>query len=160
MERSTEVEFLQPILEKRFNGMPEMMQNIFNLAMKIEREKYLHAGAYQKTSKRVDHVNRYNPCMIQALNGELELTIPQTWNTDFYPECLERGMRSERALRIPMAEMYIHGIATRKVHDILKKTCGLEVTVMQVKRTEREITHSGTSAYGYCKAQKLPHLSL
>ena len=30
--------------------------------------------------------------------------------------------------------MYIHGVATRKVRDILEKTCGLEVTAMQVSR--------------------------
>lgn len=134
MECSTEQEFLQPILEKGFDGMVEMMQNLFNLAMKIEREKYLHARAYQRTSERVDHANGYKPRTIQTLNGELKLSIPQTRNTDFYPECLERGMRSERSLRIAMAEMYIHGVATRKVRDILEKTCGLEVTAMQVSR--------------------------
>lgn len=130
MECSTEQEFLQPILEKGFDGMVEMMQNLFNLAMKIEREKYLHASAYQRTSERVDHANGYKPRTIQTLNGELKLSIPQTRNTDFYPDCLERGMRSERSLRIAMAEMYIHGVATRKVRDILEKTCGLEVTAM------------------------------
>lgn len=134
MEYSTEEEFLQPILEKGFDGMPEMMQNLFNLAMKIEREKHLHAGAYQRTSERVDHANGYKPRTIQTLNGELKLSVPQTRNTDFYPACLERGMRSERALRIAMAEMYIHGVATRKVRDVLEKTCGLEVTAMQVSR--------------------------
>ncbi len=134
MECSTEQEFLQPIWEKGFDGMPEMMQNLFNLAMKIERERYLHAESYQRTSDRVDHANGYKPRTIQTLNGELKLNIPQTRNTDFYPGCLERGMRSERALRIAMAEMYIHGVATRKVRDILEKTCGLEVTAMQVSR--------------------------
>ena len=134
MQCSTEPEFLQPILEKGFDGMQETMQNIFNLAMKIEREKYLHAESYQRTAERVDHANGYKPRTIQTLNGELNLSIPQTRNTDFYPSCLERGMRSERALRIAIAEMYIHGVATRKVRDILEKTCGLEVTAMQVSR--------------------------
>src|SRR5574344_1871892 len=134
MECSTEQEFLQPIFEKGFDGMQEAMQNLFNLAMKIERERYLHAGLYQRTAERVDHANGYKPRTIQTLNGALNLNIPQTRNTDFYPTCLERGMRSIRALRIAMAEMYVHGVATRKVRDILEKTCGLEVTAMQVSR--------------------------
>jgi len=134
MEYSTEHEFLQPILEKGFDGMAEVLQNFFNLAMKIEREKHLHAGAYQRTAERVDYANGFKPRTIQTLAGELNLSIPQTRNSDFYPECLERGMRSVRALRIAMAEMYIHGVATRKVRDILEKTCGLEVSAMQVSR--------------------------
>lgn len=40
MKYNTEEKFLQPILEKVFNGMAEVMQNFFNLAMKIEREKF------------------------------------------------------------------------------------------------------------------------
>ena len=84
MECSTEQEFLQPILEKGFDGMPEMMQNLFNLAMKIEREKYLHAGAYQRTSERVDHANGYKTRTIQTLNGELKLNIPQTQRPQNY----------------------------------------------------------------------------
>lgn len=78
MKCSMEPEFLQPILEKGFDGVPEMMQNIFNLAMKIEREKYLHAESYQRTCERIDHANGYKPRTIQTLNGELNLSIPQT----------------------------------------------------------------------------------
>ena len=33
-----------------------------------------------------------------------------------------------------MAEMYIHGVATREVTAILEKMCGLEVSAMQVSR--------------------------
>ena len=134
MECSTEQGLLQPILEKGFDGMQEALQTLFNLAMKIERERHLHAGLYQRTAERADYANGYKPRTIQTLEGEFNLSIPQTRNTDFYPSCLERGLRSERALRIAIAEMYIHGVATRKVRDILEKTCGLEVTAMQVSR--------------------------
>ncbi len=49
---------------------------------------------------------------IQSRVGELELQIPQTRNVEFYPGCLERGLRSERAINLAMAEMYIQGVAT------------------------------------------------
>jgi len=134
MEFSTEHEFLQPILEKGFDGIAEVMQNLLNLAMKFEREKYLRASAYQRTADRVDHANGYKPRTLHTAQGEMTLSIPQSRNCDFYPSCLERGMRSQRAIRIAMAEMYIHGVATRKVRDILEKMCGLDVTAMQVSR--------------------------
>ena len=33
---------------------------------------------------------------------------------DFYPSALEKGLRSERALKLALAEMYVKGISTRK----------------------------------------------
>ena len=38
MEYSTEKEFLQPILDHGMEGMSEVLQNLFNLAMRMERE--------------------------------------------------------------------------------------------------------------------------
>jgi len=52
----------------------------------------------------------------------------------FYPKALEKGIRSERALKLALAEMYIHGVSTRKVTKITEALCGLEVTSMDVSR--------------------------
>ena len=52
MEYSTEKEFLQPILDHGMEGMSEVLQNLFNLAMKLERENALKASPYQRTEGR------------------------------------------------------------------------------------------------------------
>jgi putative transposase len=39
--------------------------------------------------------------------GKLELRVPQTRDCGFYPSALERGERSERALKLAVAEMYV-----------------------------------------------------
>ena len=49
-----------------------------------------------------------------------------------------RGLRSERALTIAMAEMYVQGVSTRKVNNILEKMCGLEVSFTQVSDAARK----------------------
>ena len=36
----------------------------------------------------------------------------------FYPQSLERGTRSERALKLALAEIYMQGVSTRKVAAI------------------------------------------
>ena len=121
MEYSTEKEFLQPILDHGMEGMSEVLQNLFNLAMKLERENALKASPYQRTEGRTGYANGFKERHIQTKVGELELQIPQTRNVEFYPSCLERGLRSERAIRLAMAEMYIQGVATRSVKNILEK---------------------------------------
>ena len=41
---------------------------------------------------------------------------------------LERGERSERALKVAVAEMYLQGVSTRKVAEITEELCGLDVS--------------------------------
>ncbi len=46
---------------------------------------------------------------------------PKCARVVFYPEALEKGLRSERALTMTLAEMYIQGVSTRKVTAILER---------------------------------------
>jgi putative transposase len=53
---------------------------------------------------------------------------------EFYPSALEKGLRSERALKLAVAEMYVAGVSTRKVTEVMEQLCGLEVSSTQVSR--------------------------
>jgi putative transposase len=53
---------------------------------------------------------------------------------DFYPSALERGQRSERALKVALAEMYVQGVSTRNVTDVLEAMCGTTVSSSEVSR--------------------------
>ena len=55
--------------------------------------------------------------------GEVTLQVPQVRGlpadlVGFYPRSLEKGLRSERALKLAIAEMYVQGVSTRKVAPI------------------------------------------
>ena len=65
------------------------------------------------------------------------MQVPQVRDSDFYPSFLERGLRSERALKLSLAEMYVQGVSTRKVSAILEEMCGLEVSSSQVSRAAK-----------------------
>ena len=71
----------------------------------------------------------------------MALKIPQVRDSDeaFYPSCLEKGLRSERALKAALAEMYIQGVSTRKVKAITEALCGYKVTSSQVSRITKEL---------------------
>ena len=71
---------------------------------------------------------------IQTRVGELRLEIPQVRGLRFYPKSLERGCRSEKALKLAIAEMYVMGVSTRKVTEITEQLCGLEISATQVSR--------------------------
>ena len=44
------------------------------------------------------------------------------------PTSLEKGLRSERALKVALAEMYVQGVSTRKVAAITEEMCGFAVS--------------------------------
>jgi transposase-like protein len=68
------------------------------------------------------------------LHYPITFDVPQVREGGFYPQALEKGLRSERALKLALAEMYVQGISTRKVAAITEELCGFAVTSTQVSR--------------------------
>lgn len=130
-------EAVELIAAKGFAGMTEAMQILFNEAMRIERNRYLGAEPYERNENRQDYANGFKSKQLKTKVGELSLQIPQVRSSEFYPSFLERGVRSERALKIALAEMYVQGVSTRKVETILHELCGLEVTSTEVSRAAK-----------------------
>jgi transposase-like protein len=125
---------VQLLASHGFDGMANAMQILFNEAMKIERAEYLNAEPYQRTEQRKSYANGFKDKTLSTRLGKLELRVPQTRDSEFYPSVLERGERSERALKLAVAEMYVQGVSTRKVAKITAELCGLDVTSTQVSR--------------------------
>lgn len=132
-------EVLELLVEQGFGGLAEAFRILLNEAMKIERTQVLGAGPYERTPTRRGQANGFKPKTIQTRLGPLELAVPQTRDSTFYPSALEKGQRSERALTLALAEMYLQGVSTRKVAPILEQLCGTEVTSSQVSRATQRL---------------------
>lgn len=126
---------VQLLAEHGFDGMAQAIEVLMNEAMKLQRSEALRAGPYERTSARRGHANGFKPKRVKSRLGKLELQVPQTRDVEFYPTVLERGERSERALKLAVAEMYVQGVSTRKVAAITEELCGLDVSSTQVSRT-------------------------
>ena len=122
------------LAEQGFDGMAQAITLLFNEAMKLERTEALGAAPYQRSEQRRGYANGYKPKTLRTRVGEITVDVPQTRGLDFYPSTLERGERSERALKLAVAEMYVQGVSTRKVAAITEELCGFEVSSSQVSR--------------------------
>ena len=127
-------EILEEITAGGLESLPELIRILMNAAMKVEREQHLEAVAYERTPSRRGYANGYKPKTVKTRMGEIEFAIPQVREGDFYPAALEKGMRSERALTLALAEMYVQGVSTRRVAAITAKLCGTSVSSAQVSR--------------------------
>jgi len=127
-------ELLEQIAAHGFDKLPELIRVVVNAAMQAERQQYLGAAPYQRTPERQDQANGYKPKTVKTRMGEITFDVPQVRKGDFYPEALEKGLRSERALTMTLAEMYIQGVSTRKVTAVLEQLCGTSVSSTQVSK--------------------------
>ena len=132
---------LEPILNYGLEGLPDAVATLINHAMLIEREHHIGAGPYQRTEGRDGHANGFKERRLNTRLGTLQLRVPQVRGSDeaFFPSVLERGQRSEKALTIAIAEMYLQGVSTRRVTKIMEELCGLDVTSNQVSKAAAEL---------------------
>lgn len=141
MTQGQEVKTIESIcevlIENGIPGMREALEKVINLAMQLERDQALGAKPYERTPDRQGYANGYKERDLQTRMGPLELRIPQVRGLSFYPRSLEKGLRSERALKVAVAEMYLQGVSTRKVKAITEELCGYSISSTEVSRVAK-----------------------
>lgn len=132
-------ELLEQIAQQGLDVLPALIRTVINTAMQIERQTYLGAGPYERSGERQGHANGYKPKTVTTRVGKITFDVPQVRDGGFYPQSLEKGLRSERALKLALAEMYVQGVSTRKVAAITEQLCGTEISSAQVSRAVAEL---------------------
>lgn len=132
-------ELIEEISRNGLEYMPELIRIIVNAAMKEERQKYLGVNPYERDEDRQGYANGYKDKTVKTRIGDIQFSVPQVRDGGFYPEALEKGLRSERALTLTMAEMYVQGVSTRKVSAILEKLCGSQVSSSSVSQASKTL---------------------
>ena len=126
---------LQQLNDDGLGGLLEGFRILLNEAMVRQRSVALGAQPYERTDTRQGHANGFKAKTVKTRMGALELAVPQVrGSVDFYPSALEKGLRSELALKLALAEMYVQGVSTRKVSAIVEELCGSSVSSSQVSQ--------------------------
>jgi transposase-like protein len=124
---------LQLLTDQDHTGFAEGLRLLVNEAMRVERHQVLQAQPYERTDARLGYANGYKPKTLASRVGHITFRVPQVrGETAFYPSALDKGIRSEQALKLAMAEMYVQGVSTRKVSAIVEELCGHSVSSTQV----------------------------
>ena len=113
--------FLKDLLAKSLQGILEE-----------EFMAQIGAGPYQRTEERRGYRNGNYSRQVKTRVGSLELVVPRDRDGDFSTELFERYQRNEKALTLTLIEMYLQGVSTRKVGNIVEELCGHRVSKSQV----------------------------
>ena len=123
------------------NALPRIAEILMNAAMLLERETHIGAAPYQRGIERNGSGNGFKPRTFQTGIGLLNLAVPQVRESDtiFRTSLLEKGSRSDRALKSAIATMYVEGVSTRRVTKIMEEICGFEVSSGQVSNLNKQL---------------------
>ena len=149
------------LLENGLDGAGEALRILVNEASKIERAHFLNAQSHERTSERTDYANGYKPKTVMTRVGKVTFDVPQVRNGGFYPSALEKGSRTEQALNLALAEMYVQGVSTRKVITVLQSLLGPDVSISstQVSRAAENLD-IGLAAWRERPLGETPYLFL
>ncbi len=89
---------LELLTTNGFDGLADAVTVLLNSAMVAERSEYLGAAPYERSVQRVSYANGFKDKALKTRLGSLPLRVPQTRDSEFYPQSLEKGLRSERAV--------------------------------------------------------------
>jgi putative transposase len=132
------------ILSHGLDGAGEALRILVDEASKIERSYHLNVQPHERSEDRNGYANGYKPKTVLTRMGEITFAIPQVRDSSFYPSALDKGSRTEQALNVALAEMYIQGVSTRKVNEVLQALVGHDVSISstQVSRVTAQLDTS------------------
>jgi putative transposase len=116
------------------DGMLHLMQGVVQRVLEEELTSFLEAEPHERSEMRKGYRNGYKPRTLKTRLGRMELFVPKDREGRFQTELFERYQRSEKALMLGLAEMYLQGVSTRKVKAITEELCGLDISRSQVSR--------------------------
>ena len=117
------------LLEHGLDGAGEALRILVDEASLIERQHFIGVSAYERGANRTAHANGFKNKTMLTQFGKLNFRVPQVREGGFYPSALEKGARSDRAFNLALAEMYVQGVSTRKVIEILQRLVGADISI-------------------------------
>jgi transposase-like protein len=131
---------MEQLIESGAENIGTVFARLFELAMQIERERFLGAQHYERSPSRQGYANGYKAKRVDTPAGTITVNVPKTAGHEgepFYPQSLERGRRSTRAVMLAVAEMYFKGVSTRDVEAVMREFGIESLSSSQVSRAAK-----------------------
>lgn len=120
----------------------EMLKESIQQYLEAEMDEVLGAGKWERNEGRRGYRSGYYTRSLVTRVGKIDLRVPQDRLGRFSTEVFERYQRSEKALFLSLAEMYVQGVSTRKVKKITEQLCGQSFSASTVSRLNKQLDRS------------------
>jgi putative transposase len=152
------------VVKDTFAHNPELLREIVRAVVQemLESEMTDTLGAQkgERSQARLGYRSGYYSRTLITRVGKLELRVPQDRDGRFSTELFERYQRSEQALVSTLAEMYVHGVSTRKVKAITEELCGHAFSASAISAVNKRLDESLAAFAARPLAEPFPYLIL
>ena len=115
-------------------GSRWLYERLLNLAITEEFKSYVGARRYERVESRRGWRNGSRPRRLLTRLGRVDLAIPRIREENYQPSWLERYRRLETKLAAGLKTMFIQGVSTAKVGNVLEVLCGERVSKSTVSK--------------------------
>lgn len=151
---------IKGLLEGDRDFLRSAVKAALEAALEAEMTETLGAAKSERTSGRLGYRSGYYERSLITRVGTLELRVPQDREGRFSTELFGRYQRSEKALVSALAEMYVHGVSTRKVKAVTEALCGHEFSASTISEANKTLDAALTAFSRRKLTEPYPYLIL
>jgi transposase-like protein len=130
-------------------GCRYVTKRVYQKILAVDFDSYVNASRYQRTSKRRSYRNGYRRRQLLTSIGSLDLVVPRDREGGYSPDLFERYQRVDKSLQATIRSMFLSGVSTRKIGDILDVLCGERVSSSYVSSVNAELDEA-VASYANC----------
>ena len=119
--------------------MKKLLTWFLNLVMQLEAIQQSGSEPYERTSLEKRNETATKRRSLKTRVGELDLKKPQFREYPFETEVFDRYYSVEKALINAVIEVYLQGVSTRRVQDIVSQLGIENLSASSVSRISKEL---------------------
>jgi len=120
-------------------GCRYLVKEAFEKIMALDMYEHICALRYERTPVRSGFRNGYRTRTLLTSVGAIELEVPRDRGGEYEPECFERYKRVHQVVDEGIKAMFLRGVSTRKVRNVLDCLCGEGVSASYVSQVTKAL---------------------
>lgn len=130
-------------------GCRYVAKRVYQKILASDFDRFINAGRHQRTGQRKGYRNGYRSRTLLTSVGLLDLEVPRDRGSKYRPDLFARYQRVDSSLEETIRAMFLQGVSTRKVGDILDVLCGQRLSAGKVSTVVKELD-GAVSDYANC----------
>lgn len=130
---------VKEILTQDGDLLRNIIREVLQEVLEVEMDQALGAAKSERNETRVGYRSGYYPRSLVTRVGKISLKVPRDREGRFSTEVFDRYQRSEKALVMAIAEMYVQGVSTRDVTHVAEELFGDSISASTVSRLSKSL---------------------
>jgi transposase-like protein len=120
-------------------GCQYVAKRVYDKILAADFDTFINADRYQRSIGRRGQRNGYRHRSLLTSVGALELRVPRDRAGRYQPEMFDRYRRVAGSLEDTIRAMFLRGVSTRKVGEVLDVLCGERISASKVSTVTKEL---------------------